>query len=331
MKAQGVAGAGRNAGGIAGVNARASAGANVGANAGALPAGHPATGATPGFGAGAANAARHALPTRRVRVWDLPVRVFHWSLVLATWTALVTGKIGGSLMEVHAKAGLAIVGLVAFRLVWGVIGSAPARFASFAPTPGRVRGYLQGRWHGVGHNPLGALSVFALLGLLGVQATTGLFGNDDIAFTGPLYALVDEAFAGRLGALHQQLANLLIGLIVLHVAAIAFYRHVKKHKLVKPMITGWADIPLSSAAEREGARAVAPQATRRADDASAADAAPARQFARRGGLPAFLVALAIAVGAVWIADGSPWRDTAAPAAASPAATTTPQPAAAPGW
>ena len=112
-----------------------------------------------------------AAPARkRILVWDLPTRIFHWSLVLAVTVAVISGEIGGDWMEIHGKAGLAILGLVTFRLVWGFAGSTHARFVNFAPTAGKLRAYLRGRWKGQGHNPLGALSVFALLGLLAVLA-----------------------------------------------------------------------------------------------------------------------------------------------------------------
>ena len=188
----------------------------------------------------------------RIRLWDLPVRVFHWSLVLAVATAVVTGKLGGSWMDLHGKAGLGIVGLVVFRLVWGLIGSTHARFVHFVPTPGRLWAHLRGRWRGTGHNPLGALSVFALLALLAAQAATGLFGNDDIAFSGPLFGLVDEALASRLTGIHKQLANVLLVLLALHVAAIAFYLWLKKDNLVKPMVTGWKDVEAGVSAEKGG-------------------------------------------------------------------------------
>lgn len=178
----------------------------------------------------------------RIQVWDLPTRLFHWSLVLAVTVALATGLVGGDWMPVHGDAGIAIVGLVAFRLVWGIAGAAHARFVNFAPTPGRLRAYLGGRWHGHGHNPLGALSVFALLALLAVQAGTGLVGNDEIAFQGPLATLVDEARSIQLTGLHQQLAYVLLGLIALHVLAIAAYRLLYKTNLVKPMVTGWKHV-----------------------------------------------------------------------------------------
>ncbi|RZL10937.1 MAG: cytochrome B [Rubrivivax sp.] len=185
-----------------------------------------------------------ALPTDpvRVRLWDLPTRIFHWSLVAAVTTAIVTAKVGGSWMSLHGQAGLAIVGLVSFRVVWGFIGPAHARFASFWPTPGKLKAYLQGRWQGLGHNPLGAFSVFALLGLLIAQSTSGLFSNDDIDFAGPLAGLVDEGLSGQLTQWHQLLSDGLLILLGLHVAAIMFYLWFKKDNLVRPMVTGWKDV-----------------------------------------------------------------------------------------
>jgi cytochrome b len=153
--------------------------------------------------------------------------------------AIVTGQLGGGWIEWHGRIGIFIVGLLAFRLIWGVAGSTYARFAQFMPTPSRIRAYLRGAWKGEGHNPLGALSVFALLGLLAVQAATGLVANDDIAFFGPLYDLAGREWSNRLTGLHHLLANVLMILAGLHVAAIGFYAVARKRNLVKPMITGW--------------------------------------------------------------------------------------------
>jgi cytochrome b len=171
-------------------------------------------------------------------VWDLPLRVFHWALALAVTAAIVTAKLGGAWMAWHGRAGLGVVGLLVFRVAWGLAGSTTARFAAFAPTPSRLRRYLRGQWRGTGHNPLGALSVFAMLGLLALQAATGLFGNDDIAFAGPLNRLVDETLGARLTGWHRLLANGLFALLGLHLAAIAFHELVKRHRLVRPMVTG---------------------------------------------------------------------------------------------
>ena len=179
---------------------------------------------------------------RRILLWDLPLRVFHWSLVAAVTAAVVTGELGGPWMVWHGRAGLLIVGLLVFRIVWGVVGSATSRFAHFAPSPARLVTYLRGRWRGVGHNPLGALSVFALLGLLSLQVATGVFGNDDIAFAGPLNRFVDDTLGARLTGWHRLLAYGLFALLALHLLAIAFHVVVKRHRLIRPMISGELEV-----------------------------------------------------------------------------------------
>lgn len=223
--------------------------------------------------------------SQRIRLWDLPTRLFHWLLALCVIAALVSGQIGGKLIDLHGKIGLAIVGLVAFRIVWGFAGSTYARFAHFFPTPGKIKAYLNGEWQGLGHNPLGALSVFGLIFLLTAQVITGLFSNDDIAFVGPLYDLISKSLSNRLSGLHELLSNILIALVVLHLAAIAFYGHVKKDKLIKPMLTGW----------KEGTTG---------------------ESAKGGGWIAVIVALTIALAAVYGASGA-WLPEALPPSSSP--------------
>ncbi|MBF0256278.1 MAG: cytochrome b/b6 domain-containing protein [Gammaproteobacteria bacterium] len=176
--------------------------------------------------------------TKVMLLWDLPTRIFHWALVVAVVAAFVTGQLGGNLMDWHGRIGLFILGLLAFRLFWGLFGSTYARFGQFFPSPVRLKAYLQGRWQGQGHNPLGALSVFALLGLLGFQAISGLASNDDIAFNGPLYALVSKELSNSLTGLHHRASNVLLALIGLHLLAIAFYVRIKKHNLLAPMLHG---------------------------------------------------------------------------------------------
>lgn len=228
---------------------------------------------------------------KRIRLWDLPTRAFHWMLVLAVVAAYITGTVGGNAIEWHARIGLATVGLVVFRLIWGLIGSTHARFLNFFPTPAKIHAYLAGQWHGVGHNPLGACSVLALIALTALQAMTGLFANDDIAFSGPLAALVGEAVSDTLTEVHESAINLLVALVVLHVAAILYYTHIKKDNLLKPMITGWKEVPPEQGAPATG-----------------------------GGMVAFIVALAIALAAVYGAAGS-WIPAPPP----------PPPAATPAW
>ena len=179
---------------------------------------------------------------QRIRLWDLPTRLFHWLLAGLVVASFVSGKIGGNAMDWHGKFGLAILGLLAFRLVWGFAGSTYARFVSFLPTPAKVLAYLRGQWRGVGHNPLGAFSVFGLLLVLAIQVGTGLFGNDDIAFRGPLYELIGKDLSDRLTGLHKLSVNVLIALVTLHIVAIAFYVRVKKDDLIRPMLTGWKEV-----------------------------------------------------------------------------------------
>ncbi|OHC63639.1 MAG: cytochrome B [Rhodocyclales bacterium GWA2_65_19] len=210
---------------------------------------------------------------QRIRLWDLPIRLFHWLLAFAVIAAIVSGQLGGKLIDLHGKIGIAIVGLIVFRLVWGFAGSTYARFAQFFPRPASIKAYLRGEWRGLGHNPLGALSVFSLLGLLSLQVATGLFANDDIAFVGPFYGLIDKALSNRLTGIHYLLSNGLIVLVVLHIGAVFFHGHVKKDDLVRPMLTGW----------KEGASG---------------------EPARGGGVLALIVALAIAGAAAYGASAA---------------------------
>ncbi len=196
------------------------------------------------------------MSNQRIRLWDLPTRLFHWLLAGLVVASFVSGKIGGNTMDWHGKFGLAILGLLAFRLVWGFAGSTYARFVSFLPTPAKVLAYLRGQWRGVGHNPLGAFSVFGLLLLLAFQVGTGLFGNDDIAFRGPLYELISKDLSDRLTGLHKLSVNVLIALVTLHIVAIAFYVRVKKDDLIRPMLTGWKDVAPGEGASASGGGAL---------------------------------------------------------------------------
>lgn len=177
-------------------------------------------------------------------MWDLPTRVFHWTLALAIVASVVTAKIGGNAMVWHMRLGLLVMALLVFRIVWGFVGGHWSRFSAFVYAPGALRGYLrgqtgpQGRW-AVGHNPMGALSVWAMLVLLSAQVTTGLVADDEIATTGPLYRFVSGATASAATGWHKQWGQwLIIALVVLHVAAIAYYRCGRGTDLVGPMWHG---------------------------------------------------------------------------------------------
>lgn len=190
----------------------------------------------------------------RAVLWDLPLRVFHWSLVAAVTVAIVTGELGGAWMPWHGRAGLVIVGLLVFRLLWGVLGSATSRFTQFAPTPARLRAYLRGRWRGVGHNPLGALSVWAFMLLLSAQVATGLVADDDIATTGPLNGHVSSHLARAASGWHAGWgADLVFALIALHLAAVAWYTLRRRAPLVRAMWNGDKPLPPRTPASRDGA------------------------------------------------------------------------------
>lgn len=174
-----------------------------------------------------------------IRVWDWPTRLFHWLLVISVVTLVVTGKLGGNWMEWHQKAGYFALGLVLFRIVWGVVGSETARFVHFVRGPRAILEFLKGQWRPVpGHNPLGALNVLAMLLVVLFQAVTGLFANDDIALEGPLYVLVSKDTSDFLTKLHHWSSNVLIAIVILHVLAILWYVGIKKESLVSPMIKG---------------------------------------------------------------------------------------------
>jgi cytochrome b len=188
-------------------------------------------------------AVRRESPARVVRVWDLPLRIFHWLLVVGIAGAYVTSQLGGDWMRWHGRIGSLVLALLVFRLIWGFIGTPHARFASFVPTPRRVVAYVRGRWRGAGHSPLGALSVIFLLTLVAAQVVTGLFSNDDIGFSGPLADWIGKDASEQLTGWHEQLFDALAGFILLHILAIVFYLVVRRSNLVAAMITGNKSVP----------------------------------------------------------------------------------------
>ncbi|MDP5306807.1 cytochrome b/b6 domain-containing protein [Paracoccus spongiarum] len=182
---------------------------------------------------------------RRVRVWDPALRAFHWllaGLVIANW---LLGQFGPNVMTLHFWLGYAILGLLLFRVVWGVVGPESARFASFLRGPGAVAGYLRHLprrepSHWPGHNPLGALSVVAMLAVLLAQVATGLISDpDDFINVGPLAGQVATATARKAVGWHNLGAQVILVLVILHVGIILFYRLWKNEDLVRPMLTGW--------------------------------------------------------------------------------------------
>jgi cytochrome b len=191
---------------------------------------------------------------RRIRVWDLPTRLFHWTLASLVVTSFVTIKAGGNLMIWHERSGYAILALLLFRLVWGFAGGRYARFSSFVRGPRQVLAYLRGAApHGPGHNPLGALSVLGLLAVLAFQAGSGLFTNDDIAFEGPLARHVSGALSSTLTTWHRRNEWVIMGLVALHVVAILYYRFGRGQDLIGPMLLGDAPVAGAHPASRDDA------------------------------------------------------------------------------
>lgn len=231
----------------------------------------------------AADAAGDRTTLRTVRVWDLPTRLFHWLLALTIVGSVVTGSIGGGAMTWHFRLGYLALALLAFRLAWGLVGGRWSRFASFVYAPGTVLRYLRGGQRpgehlDVGHSPLGAVSVFAMLAILLVQVGTGLIADDEIANVGPLNKYVATATGLAATAWHKNYGEAIILVLVgLHVAAILHYRLRKKVDLIGPMVSG--DKPLHAG--------------------SAADVPASRDDARTRTL-ALVLALAAAGLAVWV-------------------------------
>ncbi|MCJ0764588.1 cytochrome b/b6 domain-containing protein [Variovorax terrae] len=195
--------------------------------------------------------------SNKVRVWDLPTRIFHWALAACVIALAITAYAGGNAMVWHFRFGYAVLSLLLFRLVWGLVGGRWSRFASFLYSPAAIGSYLRGRSHPdhlVGHNPLGAASVFALLIFLCAQVGTGLFSDDEIAFAGPLTRFVSGATVSQATWYHKAVGQwVLLALVLLHVAAILFYLVKKKENLVRAMIVGDKEVPRPVPSSRDDA------------------------------------------------------------------------------
>jgi len=197
--------------------------------------------------------------TYRVRVWDLPTRIFHWTLMVCVIASVVTGQIGGAAMDWHFRLGYVVLTLLLFRLGWGLVGGHWSRFSSFLYAPSTLLRYLRGQGGpelSTGHNPLGAGSVFALLFFLLAQVATGLISDDEIATSGPLTSLVPGAWVSQATWYHHSVGKLvLIVLVALHVAAILFYLWRKRVNLVRPMLLGDKETEQLLPSSRDDARA----------------------------------------------------------------------------
>jgi cytochrome b len=195
----------------------------------------------------------NVLETRATTVvWDLPLRIFHWALVLLVVSQIVTATIGGNAMEYHALGGYTILTLVLFRILWGFTGGTHARFGNFLRGPEAVVRYAHMLIKGTaeshrGHNPLGGWSVVLMLVSLLVQAMTGLFANDDVMMEGPLAKHVSDDASAMFTVIHDINAGILLTLISLHILAVLFYLFRRKQNLIGPMFTGRKPIELMDA------------------------------------------------------------------------------------
>jgi len=182
-------------------------------------------------------------PSTFIKVWDLPTRIFHWALALAVIALVISAEIGGDAMVWHFRLGYGVLTLLIFRLVWGFVGGKWSRFNSFNYPLKTVFSYARGERspaQEIGHNPLGAWSVFAMLFFLLLQVSTGLLSDDEIANAGLLVKFASSALVNYATFYHKAIGKLVIfGLIAMHIAAIAHHYFVKKENLTKPMIMGF--------------------------------------------------------------------------------------------
>lgn len=198
-----------------------------------------------------------ALPGE-IPVWDPIVRVVHWTLVLLLAVLVPTGLAGGEWLAWHMRTGEAMLALVLFRVAWGFAGSRNARFRAFVRGPravGRYARALRHRAHELHatHNPLGAWMVVALLTMLLLQCSLGLFTNDDLLYEGPLAKFVTKDVSDLLASLHRRGWWILLVLAGVHVGAVASYYVLLRDNLVRPMITGRKRLPADVAAPQSHA------------------------------------------------------------------------------
>ncbi len=193
----------------------------------------------------------------RLRVWDLPTRVFHILLVVSVMGLVISGEIGGDAMRIHFWLGYSVLTLLFFRFVWGLVGGHWSRFVHFVPAPSKLKAYLHALRHRqttthAGHNPLGALSVLAMLSILLLQVFSGFMSDDEISNSGPWTALIPGDWVALATEYHGEVGKaVLLTLIGLHVATVLYYKYVKKDDLISPMLHGDKNVPEGTPASRD--------------------------------------------------------------------------------
>lgn len=190
-----------------------------------------------------------------VRIWDLPTRLFHWALVVCVVGLVITGNIGGNAMLWHFRFGYAVMSLLLFRLVWGVLGGHWSRWSQLPLGANALKAYFQGKsptTHVAGHNPIGSWSVLAFIVVLALQVSTGLISDDEISNMGPLAALAPSEWVSWASSWHRHWGKLtLLALVAAHVLALAWYRWKKNQKLVAAMVHGDKTLPESVMPSRD--------------------------------------------------------------------------------
>jgi cytochrome b len=211
----------------------------------------------------APNASMRSAPSDQdrvaVTVWDWPVRAVHWAMVVLLVTLIITGELGGNALQWHMRAGAAMLALLLFRIAWGFAGTRHARFAHFLRAPRAVWAYASNVSHGayqrsVGHNPLGGWSIVLMLTLLLAQVTTGLFANDQVATDAPLARFISEDLSNAMAWFHRRNLWVLIGVVILHIGAVLYFRFALKTDLIGPMIDGVNFLPAHAAVPAEPPR-----------------------------------------------------------------------------
>ncbi|MFK7975085.1 MAG: cytochrome b/b6 domain-containing protein [Halioglobus sp.] len=172
-------------------------------------------------------------------LWDIPTRVFHWSIVacvLLSWWSAEEQR-----YDLHEYSGYTVIVLVLFRIIWGFVGSTHSRFSDFLVGPGKLDHYLRtGEYQSAGHNPIGGLSTIAFLLLLLMQGVSGLFNTDDIIFSGPLHFMASTELRDTMGLVHDMLFTVLLGFIAVHIVAVLYHQLRKKEPLIQAMVRGRA-------------------------------------------------------------------------------------------
>jgi len=177
----------------------------------------------------------------KIRLWDLPTRLFHWLFAAAVIGAIVTDLLDN--ITWHSYCGYTALVLVVFRIIWGFVGPHHARFSSFVPSVSSLKAFLKDQTVSpLGHNPLGALSVIAMLLIVLVQASSGLFTDDEISFQGPLSKFISEDMVKLMNQIHETNHVLVYSIVALHLIAIFYYQRIKKNNLIGPMVYGDKEI-----------------------------------------------------------------------------------------